>query len=312
MERPTTAAAYMRTHSLEEGLSDVVEHVMRERPADPWRIIGEHCMALSAKSKPVAPAVNQWQALSLASVDALIGVLKAAGLDIATWDAAHNAKSPAHLFDEMQQGKCVLERVVGGPHLRRTTQVVGCKLIHGDHLLLASHEVLPSHTADKSALISSKIPGGADWRERVLSTLASELNLNRAELEIDDFTFAETLETESSARFPGLETVYKLCTVEVRMPAGLPSHLELGRPVEIAGMGADKKDPNVQVNVTRVYAWVTIADWDACHSSDASGQATPLRFRRVRADEPAVASGGAPYPVDESLAPSAQRLRPAA
>ena len=55
----------------------------------------------------------------------------------------------------------------------------------------------------------------------------------------------------------------------------------------------DPTDPAVPVSVTKVYEWVPIAQWDACHSGG-RGDATPLRFRRPpAAARPPAAEGEA-------------------
>jgi len=266
------------------------------------------------------PSGVQFVPLEPTSEAELAGLLQRGGLDLTTWGVG-KAKSPKSLFEELQKKKCSLEIGTDGS-LRRVTTVVGCKLLHAGRLLIASHEIFPTHTVDKSALVSAKLNAGADWRAIVRKTLSSTLQLDAAACALDDHSYTETLESELSASFPGLHTVYKLATVEISLAAGPPPHLAPdGPPIELHSSTADPADPGQTVGVARVYEWVSLDAWAACHCG-ARDDAAPLRFRRPERAPPGQPPASAPeYPdwrgSDEQLllllanesTPRAARLR---
>ncbi|KAL4451843.1 hypothetical protein ABPG75_007505 [Micractinium tetrahymenae] len=193
-----------------------------------WRPLGQ-CTRLiqtrlMASTAPTAAGSGERQAFAGSSADELAQWLSGGGIPTGSYGQG-SAKSVVQLWEEVEAGETQLF-IEGGRPLREVSVLNVLLKNSKGQTLYEAEQVLPNGARRRRGLpLSEKLLPGERWQEAVVRGIVEELGPvlpQEPQVEVDEASMEESVETKESQSYPGLLSKYVCKRVSARVLSGLP------------------------------------------------------------------------------------------
>ncbi len=131
-----------------------------------------------------------------------------------TW-GFNQSKSIKNLFEELERGE---SKLTDNPALR-VVDVVQVIIKQGGKVLVEKEQVLSDDRIRfRSLPPSEKLHGGETWQEAAIRCVEEELQLSSADVNVLTRQFVPISKKRKSDSYPGLDSNYNICIVEMAVP----------------------------------------------------------------------------------------------